>query len=598
MSNLINYLNAQRARSGVWVDNETIAFLSTESGVPQIWKINLKDGVPQQVTDFKERLLVLQSNPTQKAILFTMDLGGNEQEQIYKIDSSGVVTRLTDDDSARHNLGGITNDGKRLIMASNGRDKACFDIVSLDLDSMKQEIIIKNDDNYNTPAALSPDGNYLIYNKLKAESDNCFWMANLKEKVAMQVPKGGSVAKYTSPSWKSDSKGFYFVTDAENDFSYVGFYDLEKEETTVVYQDESWGVDSISLSADNRYLAINVNRDAYSDLIIYDLVQKVEVNTIKPPMGVAAPYERMSWSPEGHVLLFSLTSGKRMQDLWVLDLDQDKLQKITNSSTGGVIMDELVEPLLMRYTSFDGLSIPYWLYKPIGKELKDLAIMIDIHGGPEGQELPMYDPITQYLVSQDIAVVAPNVRGSTGYGKIYTHLDDKGKRLDSVRDIECLVAHLIETGVADKKKIAVSGGSYGGFMTLSCAARYPDLFCCAVDTVGMFNLVTFLENTADYRRPHRESEYGALATDREMLFNVSPIAKVDQIRGPLMVIHGANDPRVPVSEAEAVVSYLKEKGVTVEYLRYEDEGHGISKIKNRLDCYPKVVKFLKKNMNI
>ena len=199
-------------------------------------------------------------------------------------------------------------------------------------------------------------------------------------------------------------------------------------------------------------------------------------------------------------------------------------------------------------------------------------------------------------MSEGIAVAAPNVRGSTGYGYTYTHLDDVEKRLDSVKDIAGLVEHLVREGIADADRLAVTGMSYGGFMTLSCATRLPDLWCCAIDTVGMYNLETFLENTAEYRRAHRETEYGSLAHHRQILREVSPIAKIDDIQAPLMVVQGRNDPRVPAEEAEQVVDTLRRKGHTVEYLCYEDEGHGITKLKNQLDCYPRMAAFLKKYM--
>ena len=253
---------------------------------------------------------------------------------------------------------------------------------------------------------------------------------------------------------------------------------------------------------------------------------------------------------------------------------------------------------LCHYTSFDGLTVPYWYYRAPGQHSGPRPVLIDIHGGPEGQERPMFTALTEYLVSQGISIVAPNVRGSVGYGKTYTHLDDVEKRLDSVHDIDALVAHLVETGIADRDRIAVMGASYGGFMTLSCVARYPKLWAAGVDVVGMTNLVTFLENTSEYRRAHRESEYGTLAHDRQTLFDVSPIAKVDDICAPLMVIHGANDPRVPVTEAELIVENVRSRGVEVQYLRYEDEGHGLAKRKNQLDCYPQVVAFLKKHLRM
>ena len=208
----------------------------------------------------------------------------------------------------------------------------------------------------------------------------------------------------------------------------------------------------------------------------------------------------------------------------------------------------------------------------------------------------MYSPLIQYLVGQGFSVVAPNIRGSVGYGKEYHHLDDVEKRLDSVADVACLVQHLIDTDVADPDRVAIMGASYGGYMTLASITNYPDLWAAAIDTVGMSDLETFLENTAEYRRSHRESEYGTLAHDRETLRRVSPIHKVDQIVAPLMVIHGANDPRVPVSEADQIVASLENRGVPVKYLRYEDEGHGLSKLKNKLDCYPQVVEFLKEHL--
>ena len=210
----------------------------------------------------------------------------------------------------------------------------------------------------------------------------------------------------------------------------------------------------------------------------------------------------------------------------------------------------------------------------------------------------MFSPMLQYLVGEGLTIVAPNVRGSTGYGKTYHHLDDVEKRLDSVHDAACLAEHLVQAGIAPKGKIAVMGASYGGYMTLSCVTRYPDLWAAGVDTVGMSNLETFLENTADYRRAHRESEYGSLANHRQILREVSPIHKVDQITAALMVVHGANDPRVPVGEAEQIVKSLRDRNVPVEYLCYPDEGHGLSKRKNQFDCYPKVAAFLKKHLEM
>mgnify|MGYP004515172453 FL=1 len=330
---------------------------------------------------------------------------------------------------------------------------------------------------------------------------------------------------------------------------------------------------------------MTVNEDGYYKLHIFDLEGNCEVNAPQPPAGAVSSYGTLSWSPAAHRLLFTLSSGKRPENVWLLDLDKDVLRPLTYSDLHGLSADMLAEPQLLHFRSFDGLEVPFWLYVPHGAERKNLPVVVEIHGGPEGQELPTFTPFIQYLVGEGIAVAAPNVRGSTGYGKTYTHLDDVEKRLDSVKDIGSLVDYLVGEGIADPARMAVTGMSYGGFMTLSCATRLPDRWCCAIDTVGMYNLETFLENTAEYRRAHRESEYGSLAHHREILRAVSPIAKIDDIQAPLMVIQGRNDPRVPAEEAEQVVGTLREKGHAVEYLCYEDEGHGITKLKNQLDCY-------------
>ena len=598
MSELKQYLSVESCRCGAWLDDETIAFISTRSGAPQVWQKNLTTGEMTRRSFSNERLWALKTTPAQKAVLFCMDQGGNENEQIFCLrpqDSQPVD--LTQDPQTRHYLGGMTADGCTLVYTSNARCRASFDVMALDLATGEKRMVLENHDNYNLPAELSPNGQYLLYNKLKGESDNAMWMVDVQNGRVVKIPDDAVTAKYTGPAWKHDSTGFFVLTDRESEFSWVGYYDVAAATLTKVYE-TNWDVETLALSADDRYLAMIVNADGYSELRILDLTTGRMVNAPQPPKGVYCWYEPMNWSPSGHRLLFSLVSGKRPQDLWVLDLDADSVQKVTDSSLCGISPDELVEPQLCHYTSFDGLTVPYWLYVPNGKEPQNLPVLVEIHGGPEGQETPVYTALIQYLLGQGIAVVAPNVRGSTGYGKTYTHLDDVEKRLDSVRDIDSLVAHLVETGVADKDRMAVSGMSYGGFMTLSCAVRYPHLWCCAVDTVGMFNLESFLENTAEYRRAHRESEYGTLAHDRETLRRVSPIAKVDDITGPLMVIHGANDPRVPVSEAEQVVGHLKAKGVPVTYIRYEDEGHGIIKLENQLDCYPKVAAFLRENMKL
>jgi dipeptidyl aminopeptidase/acylaminoacyl peptidase len=269
-----------------------------------------------------------------------------------------------------------------------------------------------------------------------------------------------------------------------------------------------------------------------------------------------------------------------------MDLPDGEARQITRSSTAGIPRSSFRRPHLVRYPTFDGRKIPALLYEP---DAENAPVVVNVHGGPESQSRPAFAPVTQYLLHRGYAVFFPNVRGSTGYGKAYTHLDDVELRMDSVRDLAHAAEWLREKG---HQRVAVLGGSYGGFMVLAALTEYPELWTAGVDIVGIANLVTFLENTGSYRRGLREPEYGSLERDRDFLESISPIHKAENIRAPLMVIHGKNDPRVPVGEAEQIVERVRENGGTVEYLLYEDEGHGLAKLKNRLDAYPKIAAFL------
>lgn len=592
---LIQFLQMSTESSPVWLDDgNTIAYIRHDNTGSHIWQMDLTTGEKLCRTTEDTRIWTIKSVPATGDIYYATDSTGSECERLYRL-SPGQTngSEIAGDPNTRYFLGGIMPDYNIIAYTCNLRNKATFDVWKKDLLTGKAVMIKQHSDNYNWPCrdALSPNGQYLLYNKLRGENDNALWMTDMTTGETKRIPEDDVISAETEAVWRHDSKGFYLLSDRGGNFISVYYYDIEFSDFEQVYS-YCWDVDGLALSADDKYLAVSVNAGGYTELHIYDIEANSEINQPIPPKGVLSRYQQMSWSPQGHKLLFTLTSGKRPEGIWMLDIDADRLERISEKSANNEQL--LIEPQLCSYKSFDGLTVPYWLYVPYGIEARNLPVVIEIHGGPEGQEVPSFNGFIQYLLSEGIAVVAPNVRGSTGYGKIYTHLDDVEKRLDSVRDIDSLVTHLIESGTADKNKLAVSGTSYGGFMTLSCASRYPHLWACAIDTVGMYDLVTFLENTADYRRAHRESEYGSLEKHYDILKAVSPAAKISDISAPIMIIQGRNDPRVPVTEAEQAVNALRSLGRTVEYLCYDDEGHGIAKLKNRLDCYPKMAAFLKK----
>lgn len=595
MSDILkSFLTAPESHSPLYLNEQLIMYTSNKSGDTQLWEKNLANGEEIQLTHGKERVFGQHADRDTETLVFSMDVGGNENAQVFMLKKGMKEPKhLTSNNKVRHMIGGIK--GKRLVVAENERDEQSFDISVIDLDSGEKTTVLINRDHYNWPSSLSPDGRFLTYNKLKGESDNALWMVDTYTGQSLRIAPDERISAETQACWLPDSSGFYLLTDRVGEFISLAFYQVEDASFQLV-KSYDWDVQSLAVTGEGKYLAVIKNVDGYSELQVYEREGMKEVALPPLPKGVYAPYSTMD--AIGSKLLFSISLPQEPENIYQLDLANKKLEQLTFNTVANTDKDSMVKPQLLRFSSFDGLHVPFFLYVPKGKEASNLPVMIDIHGGPEGQEMPAFNPFLQYMLAEGIAVVAPNVRGSTGYGKTYTHLDDVEKRLDSVRDIEELVKFLVKQGIADEKRIGVMGVSYGGFMTLSCAARLPRLWACAIDTVGMFNLVTFLENTAPYRRLHRESEYGSLEKNRQLLYDVSPVSKVDDILAPLMVVHGANDPRVPVGEAEQVVQRLKDRGVQVEYLLYADEGHGISKLKNKLDCYPKMASFIKKHLKI
>jgi dipeptidyl aminopeptidase/acylaminoacyl peptidase len=299
------------------------------------------------------------------------------------------------------------------------------------------------------------------------------------------------------------------------------------------------------------------------------------------------------FSPDGAKLAFAFSTPVEPNDVYVYDLGARSLERLTTSPRA-VDVATLVEPELQRFESFDGESIPVFLFEPEGDG--PFPVVVTVHGGPESQwrpwHSPSFAPLTQYLVRRGYAVAAPNVRGSTGYGKRYEHLDDVHLRLDAVRDLEALHGCLSARPEIDGSRAVVYGRSYGGYMVLAALAFQPQLWAAGVEAVGIASLVTFLENTSPYRRAAREREYGSLAHDREFLERASPLTHVDAIRAPLFIQHGRNDPRVPVSESEQIAAVLRAKGVECELLIFDDEGHTVEKLQNRIETFERAMQFL------
>jgi dipeptidyl aminopeptidase/acylaminoacyl peptidase len=541
-------------------------------------------------------------SPQEDRLIFGRDVGGNERTQLFLLNGDGSgERRLTFDDGAMHVFGAWSADGGQIAFSANRRDRGRYDVYVQGLDAKEAEVVWQNDvPGILAPVSFSPDGSHLLVFFLHSNMNHDLYQVGLADgSIRHLTPHGGDV-RYGQPVCATYGEAVYCLCDLDREYAGVVKIDLADLSTIPVAQPEA-EVEHLALSWDGRHLVWGSNVDGAHNLTCQDLGPGETRRLGGLPSGVISPlsgdYTSPVFSPDDGLLAFSLSTPGRTSDIWVWDLETGDSRAVTRSSHAGIPTKSFVEPELIHYPTFDGRQIPAFFYRPReggGRR----PVVVYVHGGPEGQTRPLLYPIFQYLLSRGYAVLAPNVRGSIGYGKAYAHLDDVEKRMDSVADLAHAAYWLHQQPGVDSGRIAVYGGSYGGFMVLAALTTYPDLWSAGVDLVGISNFVTFLENTGPYRRSAREAEYGSLERDREFLTRISPIHHVDQIKAPLMVIHGANDPRVPLGEAEQIVDALRARGVPVEFLVYADEGHGLVKLENKLDAYPKVVAFLDRHMSL
>jgi dipeptidyl aminopeptidase/acylaminoacyl peptidase len=580
------YLKIRGAWGASWSpDGDRLAFLTEITGVPQVWEVSSEahgPSWPEQLTFYEERVSSAEYSPIQNRLLFGMDSGGNERTQLFLLEG-GEVTDLTRASDAIHYSGGFSPDGERVAYTATRRNGTDFDVFAQELDGEPEAVW--EVPGYHTVSDWAPDGSALIVSRHHSNLNNDLYRLNLVNgKATLLTPHEGD-ARFSGARVTPDGRSVYLATDRDGDFMRLARLDLSTLELTYLTPDD-WDVEEVELSGDGRYLLASRNVEGYSNLVLFSGEGR-RMPDVRVPEGVVGGFE---YAPDSGRLAFTLVGPTRNPDVWVLDLPEGEPRPVTRSSTAGIPRSSFRQPRPLRYPSFDGREIPALLYEPKGE---NAPVIVNVHGGPESQSRPTFAPVTQYLLHRGYAVLFPNVRGSTGYGKAFTHLDDVELRMDSVRDL-AHAAHWLRG--RRHKRVAVMGGSYGGFMVLAALTEYPELWSAGVDIVGIANLVTFLENTGSYRRGLREPEYGSLERDRQFLESISPIHKAGNIRAPLMVIHGKNDPRVPVGEAEQIVERVRKNGGAVEYLLYEDEGHGLAKLANRLDAYPKIAAFLDEHL--
>ena len=587
---LDRYLSVRTASAGAHTaDCSRVAFLTDVTGTAQLWSVPAGGGWPDQASFGGDRVLgLLPSAGDPRVVAFARDEGGNERAQLHVVAPDGTGERaLSVDPDAIHRLGAFTPDGRWLLYCANNRDGVDFDLYRTAADGSGEAELIAKLDGWTSVADITPAGGHVLISLARSNVDSDLLLVELASgEVELLTPHEGEVRHL--PGAITDD-ALYLTSDAEGGFLRAYRVDLATGEWRVI-DDGDWDVEALAVRG--RTGALGRNVDGMSRLELFDPATLVRSGEVDVPTGVIRD---LAIAPDGQTLSWTLSGPRHNDDVWVSDDRGQRPRRLTRSSTAGLSPESFAEPDLVRVTSFDGLEVPAWVYRP-GDRVDDargpVPVVVSVHGGPEAQARPSFNAVQQYLVARGYAVVVPNVRGSTGYGRHYESLDDRRRRMDAVADLAAVGRWAGSQQDLDAGRIALMGGSYGGFMVLAAMSSYPELWAAGVDIVGIANFVTFLERTGAYRRALREREYGTLEEDRDFLAAISPIAHVDRIIAPLLVIHGANDPRVPLAEAEQVVARLRELGRVVESIVFDDEGHGISKLANRRVAFGAAAQFL------
>lgn len=581
-----------------WHPSKREMLITTRFGdVPQVHLVATPGGARTQLTFFPDRILEASYQPHKgDYFLFRKDIGGGEWFQYYRFDSAtGDITLLTDGKS--RNLGARwSNKGDRIAYASTRRNRADLDFYVMNpADKSSDKLAAENQGGGWEIADWSPDDSTLLVVEGISVNESYLWLVDIASgKKTLITPKGDGRVAYNAVGFSADGKGIYVTSDRDNEFQRLAYIDLGTK-TPKYLTNAPWDVDSAKLSWNRKLIAFSLNENGLSTLHVLDVATGKEMKLPKIALGTIGG---ISWSENNHEFAFGITSARSPSDVYSIDLTGGKLDRWTTSETGGLNASNNVEPQLVKWKSFDGREISGWLYAPAASKFPGKRpVIVNIHGGPEGQFRPGFLGRNNYLINElGVAMIFPNVRGSTGYGKSFVAMDNGFKREDTYKDIEALLHWVKEQPGLDGDRIMVTGGSYGGHMTLATATRYNDLIACSLDVVGISNLRTFLEHTEAYRRDLRRVEYGDERDPkmREYLEQIAPMNHVKNITKPMFVVAGANDPRVPKSEADQIVAALKAQNTPVWYLVGKNEGHGFSKKQNADFQFYATVMFVEK----
>jgi dipeptidyl aminopeptidase/acylaminoacyl peptidase len=581
------YTEFRSATLASWHPVRREMLISTRFGdTPQVHLLKMPGGARTQLTFFPERVAGAAFRPkTGDQFVFSKDVGGNEFFQLYRYDlATGDVTLLTDGKS-RNTDPLWSHDGTRLVYGSTRRNKKDVDLYTVNPSDPKSDRQLMQLEGGGWQALdFSPDDKQILVLEEISANESYLWLADSATGQKKPLtPKGGAEkVHYGGGEFAKDGRGVYTTTDKDSEFHRLAYIDLATGRHDYLTDHIKWDVDEFDLSPDGKTIAFVTNEDGISRLHLMDTRTRKEKTGPNLPVGIIGG---LQWHQNGRDIGFIMNTARSTTDVYSLDTRTGLVERWTQSETGGLNTENFSEAQLVRWPSFDGRVISGFLYMPpAGKFTGPRPVIINIHGGPEGQSRPTFQGRGNYFINElGVAVIYPNVRGSTGYGKTFLSLDNGMKREDSYKDIGALLDWIKTRPDLDSSRVMVTGGSYGGHMTYAVATLYNERIRASLPVVGISNLVSFLERTEAYRRDLRRVEYGdeRIPEVRAFMERTAPLNHAANITRPIFVVAGGNDPRVPLNEAEQMVRTVRKNGSPVWYLMAKDEGHGFARKKNQ-----------------
>lgn len=572
---------------------DRFAYIANTTGLPNLWLQPADGGFPRQLTTFVDRRVgAFAWSPDGTRIAFLADRDGNEKWQLYVMDVNGGWPRqLTDAPEVQYDLAGWTADGRSVVLTGNDREPTEMDPLLIDVETGEVARLLTGG-LYGVGEPAPVGARIPVVELISNTSHRLFLLDTVSGERTPVAPTEGEAKAVPGP-WRHDGSGIYFTTDEGRDVTGLAYADAATGRWSYVLE-EDHDIDGATLSRDGRTLLVAVNVDGRTELRRF-AVEDGDHHPLPAPELPLGVVSGLSLHPSEPRALLLHTTPREASNLTTIDLDGGEARVLEQSMLGGVDPAELIDPELVRYPSFDR-DIPAWLYRPEGDG--PFPVVLSIHGGPESQERPTYAylGLYQYLLSRGIAVLAPNIRGSSGYGTAYQQLIYRDWGGDELKDIQAAAEYLRAEPWADSERLAVFGGSFGGFATLSALTRLPEYWAAGVDLVGPSNLITFVGSVPPFWRSMTKSWVGDAEEDRAMLVERSPITYVDQLRAPLLVIQGANDPRVAQAESDQMVARLQGRGLEVEYHVDEDAGHGPPDRDGWVDWMQRSASFLERHL--